>query len=139
MPLSDEYAAALQEYRVFIDNMRTDNAAKFASRAAGSVKAGFRKMQTGAKFLAPLGVFVYGEVLGSFNTPELADYRRCRLFSVAAPAGESADVHLSVVLARLSDANFDKFRTHSWPNSALELGGMLRSMAQDQQKQTVLH
>lgn len=129
MALPERLEDQIALYKNLLANMHLDRAAEFAAAAKGRTKEQHRKLVRGSLFLAPLGVFVYGEVLAVYNHPSFADYRRCRLYSVAVPDGEEADVHLSAVLVQLTGGQFASFRAARWPNTAAELGLMLADLA----------
>ena len=60
------------------------------------------------------GLVVFGEVLEGYREPHLKHYRFCRCFSVACPAGELGDMHVSTVACRISRPFFEQMRQAGW-------------------------
>ena len=89
---------------------------KEARKAADArVKAWQAALKPGERFIyLAEGLLIFGEVLETYEELRLKHYRFCRCYSVACPEGELGDVHVSVVLAPVSQAFFEAMREQGW-------------------------
>jgi len=75
-----------------------------------------KKLDKGDYFMkdSGYGFPIFGKVLKRHRTKNLQNYRLCECYSVAVPSGECGDVHVSTIGKKLSEVEFELYKSKNW-------------------------